>query len=46
MNKTKFVRWGGFLGALLTGAATIVAGDIATGVGLIAASFSSASLFQ
>lgn len=43
--KVKYVKWLGFVGALCAGAAQIIAGDIVTGAGVIAAAFSSAGIF-
>lgn len=42
--KLKFIRWGGLLGALLTGAVLIVSGDVVQGAGTIAAALGSASV--
>jgi len=46
MTKSKFLRVFGFLGATLTGVATLVSGDIITGSGIIAAALSSVSVFK
>lgn len=37
-------RWLGFIGSLAIGVVTILEGDTATGTGIIAAGFSSASI--
>lgn len=44
--KYMYIKWAGLLGAVLTGSTMIVAGDNATGVGVIAAALSSASIFS
>lgn len=43
--KIKYVKWLGFIGALCAGAAQVIAGDVVTGAGVIAAAFSSAGIF-
>lgn len=40
----KFIRWGGFLGSLLSGVVLIAQGQIEVGVGVITAGLSSASI--
>lgn len=42
--KLKLIRWAGLFGSLLTGGSMILAGSIETGVGIIAAALSSASV--
>lgn len=44
MNRVKYGKVFGLLAALFTGAASIVAGDYVTGIGIIGASFSSLNL--
>lgn len=41
----KFIRWGGFLGALLSGIVLIMQGQIEMGLGVVTAGLSSASIF-
>lgn len=43
--KVKIVKWLGFIGAVCAGAAQIIAGDVVTGAGVIAAACSSAGIF-
>lgn len=43
MNKIKIFKIIGLLGAVLTGVYTISTGDVVTGVGVIAAAFSSST---
>lgn len=40
----KFIRWGGFIGSLLSGVVLIMQGQIEMGVGVITAGLSSASI--
>lgn len=40
----KFIRWGGFIGSLLSGVVLITQGQIEMGVGVITAGLSSASI--
>lgn len=42
--KLKFIRWGGLIGALLTGSVMIMSGDVVQGTGVIAAALGSASV--
>lgn len=44
--KVKYVKWLGLLGALSAGASQIVAGDLVSGGGVIAAALSSAGVFS
>lgn len=46
MNKVKIAKWFGFGAALLSGIGIILAGDLVQGVGIIAASLSSASMLK
>lgn len=39
-----FIRWAGFVGSLLLGTVAVLKGDITTGVGIVAAALSSASV--
>lgn len=44
--KVIYIKWLGLIGALFAGASTIIAGDVAIGVGVIAAALSSAGVFS
>lgn len=44
--KVKYIKWIGLLGALFAGTAQILAGDIVTGGGVIAAALSSAGVLS
>lgn len=44
--KVKYIKLLGLLGALFAGTSTIIAGDVATGAGVIAAALSSAGVFS
>lgn len=46
MNRTQWTKILGFVGALATGAAMMIAGDIVAGVGIISAALSSSTLLQ
>lgn len=43
MNKLKVARYAGMIGAVLTGAAMIIGGQVIEGAGVIAAAFASAT---
>lgn len=43
--REKLIKWGGLLGSVITGIVMIASGDTVSGVGVIAASLSSGSLF-
>jgi len=46
MTRVKLVKLLGFIGALLTGGASLVAGDIVTGFGIFSAALTSAGIFS
>lgn len=43
MSKTLIIKLAGLIGAILTGGSMIFAGDVTTGLGIIAASLTSAN---
>lgn len=46
MNRVQWIKTLGFVGAVATGTAAMIAGDIVSGVGIISAALSSSTLLQ
>lgn len=46
MNRIKWIKVLGLVGALATGTAAVIAGDVVTGVGIVSAALSSSTLLQ
>lgn len=46
MNNIKFIKIAGLLSAVLSGVVALLSGDYVTGAGVIAAAFSSVSVFS
>jgi len=45
MTKVKFIKIAGLIGAVITGAVQIAAGDLVGGIGVISAALASAGVF-
>lgn len=42
--KAKYIKWFGLIGATFAGTASIMSGDVVTGIGVISAALSSAGI--